>query len=272
MRERLRDFFTDVEPPGVDAMNSTSEEKRRRRRGDRALRPLALVVDADPFLSKVLCFMLEQNQFSCATAATGDAALASVGKKRPDVVYLDLLLPDMDGFEVVAKIRTVSTVPIMVMTRLPETQGKVKALGLGADEYLSKPLDYGELVAKTRALIRRATPNMAGRREGVLQIGDLRVDLERRRVWREYMDLELGTIHWSLLYNLMVRRGRMVTYSELQGSVWPGAHHELGYLRQWVSRLRRLIGDIDGSIIRNIPGQGYYIECDEECNEQEDVE
>lgn len=244
----------------ADPAGASEETARGQRRAGKGLHPVALVVDDDPYLSKVLCFILEQNQFKCVTAASGDTALETLAKRRPDVVFLDLLLPDMDGFEVIGRIRQISAVPILVITALPETRNKVRALSLGADDYLSKPFDYDELVAKARALMRRLALNVAGRGEGVLQVGDLRVDLERRKVWREGVDLDLGTIHWRLLYHLLVRRGRVVTYDELQDSVWPGAHHGLGYLRQWVSRLRRRIGDVDAHIIRNVPGQGYSIE------------
>ncbi len=243
-----------------DMTESINEPVRGQRRGGKSLQPLAMIVDDDPYLAKVLCFILEQNQFKCTTAATGASALDGLAKKRPDVIFLDILLPDMDGFELITRIRQVSPVPILVITALPETRNKVRALGLGADDYLSKPFDYDELVAKARALMRRLALNVAGRGEGVLQVGGLRVDLERRKVWREGQDLDLGSIHWRLLYNLLVRRGRVVSYDELQDSVWPGAHHGLGYLRQWVSRLRRRIGDNDAHIIRNVPGQGYSIE------------
>lgn len=236
------------------------EPVRGQRRGGKSLQPLAMIVDDDPYLSKVLCFILEQNQFKCTTEASGSAALEALAKKRPDFMFLDVVLPDMDGFELITRVRQVSPVPILVITALPETRNKVRALGLGADDYLTKPFDYDELVAKTRALMRRLALNVAGRGEGVLQVGDLRVDLERRKVSREGQDLGLGSIHWRLLYNLLARRGRVVTYDELQDSVWPGAHHGLGYLRQWVSRLRRRIGDDHANIIRNVPGQGYSIE------------
>ena len=118
-------------------------------------KPLALVIDDDPYLSKVLCYALRMNRFRCTTAPTGSDGVKAVAKRRPDVILLDLLLPDMDGFEVVTRIQQISPVPILVMTALPEARNKVKALGLGAHDFLSKPFDLDEMVGKVNALIGR---------------------------------------------------------------------------------------------------------------------
>jgi DNA-binding response OmpR family regulator len=236
----------------------TEHPARGRWRGG-GLRPLALIVDSDSYQVKILSYILRENHFRFAAVSTAEAALDSLMKRRPDVILMDLLLPDMNGLELIARIRQVSSVPTLVMTALPETHTKVKALELGADDYLSKPFNYDELVARTKALVRRVALNLAECGEGALRVGDLRIDLERRKVSRKGVDLELGETHWRLLYCLVVRRGRAVRYDELLESVWPGQHYRLSYLRQCVSRLRRRIGDTEAHIIRNVPGQGYII-------------
>lgn len=114
--------------------------------------PLALIIDDDPYISKVLCSLLKSDHFRCKVAPTGLQGLRAVARSRPDVVVLDLLLPDMDGFEFITRVRQTSDVPILVITALPTTHNKAKALELGANDYLSKPFEIDALIGKVKAL------------------------------------------------------------------------------------------------------------------------
>lgn len=118
--------------------------------------PLALIIDDHPYLSKVICSLLKSDRFRCRSTATGAGGIKAVLRSRPDVVLLDLLLPDMDGFEVITRVRQSSDVPILVTTALPATHNKARALGLGANDYLSKPFDIDVLLGKIKAVAPQA--------------------------------------------------------------------------------------------------------------------
>lgn len=131
---------------------STPDHPRRKNQP-----PLVLVVDDDEYLVRAIQFILKENEFRCASAATGEAALKAVEKLHPDVIYLDLLLPDVDGFDLIKQIREVTSAAIIVLSALPETEkrNKAMAVALGANEFISKPFDENELMAKTRVLARK---------------------------------------------------------------------------------------------------------------------
>lgn len=131
---------------------STVEPRKRK-----APNPLVLIVDDDRYLVKAIQFILKDNHFRSTSVPTGAAALAAIEKTHPDLIYLDLLLPDMHGFDLISRIRELSPVPIIVLSAVPGTQtsNKVKAISLGANDFLAKPFDEDELMAKTRALLRR---------------------------------------------------------------------------------------------------------------------
>ncbi len=122
---------------------------------DRKSQPLALIIDDDPYLSKVICSLLKLDQYKCKVAPTGSQGLQAMARSRPDVVLLDLLLPDMDGFEVITRMRKISDTPILVITALPVMQNKSRALELGANDYLSKPFEIDALIGKVKALTQR---------------------------------------------------------------------------------------------------------------------
>lgn len=122
---------------------------------DRKALPLALIIDDDPYLSKVICSLLKLDQYKCKVAPTGSQGLQAMARSRPDVVLLDLLLPDMDGFEVITRMRKISDTPILVITALPVMQNKSRALELGANDYLSKPFEIDALIGKVKALTQR---------------------------------------------------------------------------------------------------------------------
>lgn len=134
-----------------------SERGTAERRARKGPNPLILMVDDDTYLVRAIEFMLKDNHFRCASAPTGEAALGAIERLHPDAIYLDLLLPDMNGFDLISRIRQISAVPIIVLSAVPgtATSNKVKAISLGANDFLSKPFDEDELMGKTRALLRR---------------------------------------------------------------------------------------------------------------------
>lgn len=134
-----------------------SDRSSAERKGRKGPSPLVLIVDDDTYLVKAMQFILKDNHFRSASAANGEAALGALEKIHPDAIYLDLLLPDMNGFDLISRIRQLSAAPIIVLSAVPgtATSNKAKAISLGANDFLSKPFDEDELMAKTRALLRR---------------------------------------------------------------------------------------------------------------------
>ncbi len=135
----------------VNGQTATQQHKRKGKS------PLVLIVDDDTYLVRAIQFILKDNHFRSESVSTGEGALASLKKSQPDMIYLDLLLPDINGFDLISRIRQLSQAPIIVLSAVPGTQtaNKVKATSLGANDFLSKPFDEDELMAKTRALLRK---------------------------------------------------------------------------------------------------------------------
>ncbi|HET6684962.1 MAG TPA: winged helix-turn-helix domain-containing protein, partial [Jiangellaceae bacterium] len=194
------------------------------------------------------------------TAHDGASALEVAADKHPDVVVLDLGLPDLDGVEVIRGLRGWTRVPIIVLSARQDSHDKVVALDAGADDYMTKPFGMDELLARLRAAIRRIGPT---EEEAVVAAGDLTIDLARRKVTRAGTDVRLTPTEWGLLEVLVRAEGRMVGRQQLLHEVWgPAYNSETNYLRVYAAQLRRKLED-DPAHPRHIvtvPGMGYRFE------------
>jgi two-component system, OmpR family, KDP operon response regulator KdpE len=216
-----------------------------------------LVIDDEAPILRALKINLTARKYEVSTAADGASGLAAMARERPDVLILDLGLPDMDGTEVIRGVRGWTSTPIIVLSAWGQETQKVAALDAGADDYVTKPFGMDELLARLRAAVRRASPAPD---EPVVTTGDLTVDLARKRVTKAGSDVRLTPTEWQLLEVLVRNRDRLVTQRQLLHEVWgPGYQTEAGYLRVYVANLRRKL-EPDPSAPRYLlteAGMGY---------------
>ncbi|MBM9460254.1 response regulator transcription factor [Nocardioides sp. zg-536] len=220
-----------------------------------------LVVDDEPALARALAINLRAHGWEVVTAADGRSALEAAAAERPDVVVLDLGLPDLDGTEVIAGLRGWTSVPIVVLSARQHGEDKVEALDLGADDYVTKPFAMNELLARLRAAVRRG--QSASPTDAVVTAGSLEVDLARKRVTRDGAEVRLTPTEWAFLELLARNMGRLVTREQVLREVWgPAYEHESHYLRVYAAQLRRKLED-DPAHPRHLitsPGLGYTLE------------
>lgn len=202
-----------------------------------AKRPAVIVIEDEPQLRSVLRTTLETNGFRCIEAESAHRGLLDAKTLRPDLLLIDLGLPDRDGLQVVRAVRQWSTVPIVVLTARSEEPTKIAALDSGADDYVTKPFAVGELLARLRAALRRGTDCNPS---GVLDIDTLRVDLVHRRVFIGGREVHLTPIEYRLLTVLVKNAGRVVTYNHLLRHVWgPDKIEQHDFVRTYIADLRR---------------------------------
>ena len=216
-----------------------------------------LVIDDEAPILRALRINLTARQFEVSTASDGASGLAAMARDRPDVLILDLGLPDMDGTDVIRGVRGWTSTPIIVLSAWGQESKKVAALDAGADDYVTKPFGMDELLARLRAAVRRASPAPD---EPVVATEDFTVDLADKRVTRAGQDVRLTPTEWQLLEVLVRHAGRLVTQRQLLAEVWgPGYQNEAHYLRVYVANLRRKL-EPDPSKPRHLltePGIGY---------------
>ena len=216
-----------------------------------------LVVDDDPQLTRALRISLRASGYDVVTAADGRAALREVAAHHPDLVVLDLGLPDLDGTEVLAGLRPGFTGPVLVLSARVDSRDKIGALDAGADDYVSKPFDMGELLARLRALQRRGT---AESEASVVRSDAFTVDLTAKQVIVDGAVVRLTPTEWGLLSELVRAPGRLVSQRQLLQAVWgPAYERETHYLRVYMGQLRRKL-EPDPAQPRHLltePGMGY---------------
>jgi two-component system KDP operon response regulator KdpE len=221
--------------------------------------PRILVVDDELPIQRFLRTALDTGEFSLHQAENGHSALAAAVAIRPDIILLDLGLPDMDGVTVIERIREWSHVPIIVLSVREREDDKVKALDAGADDYLTKPFGVGELLARIRAALRRSLQEAP---EPLYRIEGLEVDLTRRRVSVHGEEVQLTPTEYELLRLLVTHAGKVLTHSQILKQIWGVAYMEQPHvLRVNISNLRRKI-EQDPSRPRCIltePGVGYRL-------------
>ncbi len=219
-----------------------------------------LIVDDEAPILRFLKTSLTANGYEVIEAGTGAEAIRRATSEAPDVILLDLGLPDMDGKEVVRVLREGSAVPIIVVSARAREAEKIEALDLGADDYVNKPFGMGELLARLRACLRHAVTREAP--APVVRLGPVSVDLVKRLVTREGERLSLTPKEYDLLHVLITHAGKVVTHRHLLQAVWGPAHVEdAAYLRVYIGQLRRkLEPDPDApSLIETETGVGYRL-------------
>ena len=220
-----------------------------------------LLVDDEPQLLRALGINLRARSYDVATARTGAEALDAAARHRPDVVVLDLGLPDMDGVDVIHGLRAWTQAPILVLSARRDTRDKVQALDAGADDYLAKPFAMDELLARLRAAVRRRGDGPAD--EPVVRTASFTIDLALRRVVRDDEVVHLTPIEWRILEVLARHVGRLVGQRQLLQEVWgPAYETETNYLRIYLVKLRRKL-EPEPSRPRHLltePGLGVRLE------------
>ena len=221
-----------------------------------------LVVDDDPALLRALTINLRVRGWEPLSAVNASEAVRVAGEHKPDVIVLDLGLPDVDGIELIRIMRRSMTTPIVVLSARHGGADKVDALDAGADDYVTKPFAVEELLARLRAAVRRAAPSTE-EPEPVVRAGDLTIDLARRRVHRAGHEVRLTPTEWSMLEVLVRHRGHVVPSVRILQEVWgPTYRSEDNYLRVYAAQLRRKL-EVDPSHPAHIltrQGHGYLFE------------
>jgi len=218
-----------------------------------------LIVDDEATIRRFLTNVLATDRCAVFQAENGSLALAAAAATRPDLILLDLGLPDMDGVDVIRKIRTWSPVPIIVLSVRGQETDKVKALDAGADDYLTKPFGIAELLARIRVAVRRAVQQAP---EQVFRVGDLEVDLIRRRVKVHEAEVQLTPTEYELLRLLVTHAGKVLTHTQILKQIWGATHiNQPHVLRVNISNLRHKIeAEISRPrYIRTEPGVGYRL-------------
>ncbi|MFI0452759.1 response regulator [Actinomadura sp. 6N118] len=219
-----------------------------------------LVVEDEPQIVRALRINLKARGYEVEAAPDGRTALDLAARHRPDVVILDLGLPDMDGGQVIRGLRGWLSVPIIVLSARQDSTDKVEALDAGADDYVTKPFGMDELLARLRAAVRRATP---AEEAAVIATQDFTIDLAAKRVTRQGTDIRLTPTEWHVLEVLVRHAGRLVSQRQLLREVWgPAYEHETNYLRVYLAQLRRKL-EADPAHPRHLitePGMGYRFE------------
>jgi two-component system, OmpR family, KDP operon response regulator KdpE len=226
--------------------------------------PRVLVVDDEPQIRRSLRVALRANGYEVEEAATGVAALEQAATRPPELVILDLSLPDLDGVEVCRRLREWTQLPVIILSANGEDEAKVRALDEGADDYVTKPFSVTELLARMRVAVRRAA-RATDTAAVVIRAGDVEIDLSRRLVSRSGEEVHLTPTEYGVLRYLAEHAGRVVTHGQLLRTVMgPGYEDAVGSLRVYVASLRKKL-EPDAAqprIITTEPGVGYRFRAD----------
>lgn len=222
-----------------------------------------LIVDDEPQLRRVLCAMLASDGFRVIEAASAERALIEARSHKPDLVLLDLGLPDADGESVVQAIRRWSSMPIVVLSARVDEAQKIRALDAGADDYVTKPFSAGELLARIRSALRRSVKQADS--EGVLRLGEIEVDLAKRHVSGPRGEIRLTPVEFRLMSALARHQGGVATQRKLLAEVWGPDHvDDTHYLRVYMKQLREKLerDPANPRYLRTETGVGYRLELD----------
>jgi two-component system KDP operon response regulator KdpE len=218
---------------------------------------VALVIDDEPQMRRLLRVTLEANGYEVFDAATGQDGIVQAAQCRPEIILLDLGLPDLDGVEVLKRIREWSRVPVIILSVRDREHDKIAALDAGADDFVTKPFSSGELLARLRTTLRRSQPQSA---EAIIRMGKIEVDLSARIVRKHGQEVKLTPTEYALLRLLVVHAGKVLTHRQLLTEVWgPNAVEQTHYLRVHIAHLRDKLEEnaAQPKLIITEPGVGY---------------
>jgi two-component system KDP operon response regulator KdpE len=228
---------------------------------------LILLIEDEPQMRRFLRITLQSQGYRLIEATTGQEGLAQAATRNPGLILLDLGLPDLDGLEVTQKLREWTRTPIIVLSAREQERDKVRALDAGADDYLTKPFNAGELLARIRVALRHAARQDTDQNEPVFVLHNLRVDLAQRRVYLDDKEVHLTPIEYKLLTVLIRHAGKVITHRELLKKVWgPAQEDEVQYLRVHMTHLRHKLESDPARprFLMNEPGIGYRLKYDPE--------
>jgi two-component system KDP operon response regulator KdpE len=226
------------------------------------MNPRILLIEDDPHIRRFLRASLQTQGYDLLEAGTGQEGLSLAASQVPDIILLDLGLPDLEGIEVIRRLRGWSATPIIILSARGQERDKVANLDAGADDYLTKPFGVGELLARIRAALRRAAPGEEGQAAELFTLGKLKVDFDRRQVWRAQEEVHLTPIEYKLLSVLIKHQGKVVTHRQLLKEVWgPSFVEQHPYLRIFILNLRRKLEDdpTRPHFLLTEPGVGYRL-------------
>ncbi len=221
-----------------------------------------LIIEDEPEIRRFLRVSLSEHGYSTLEAGEGGEGLTMAASERPDLVILDLGLPDMDGMDVAKRIREWSKVPIIILSARGQETDKVTALDSGADDYLTKPFGVQELLARMRVALRKYTQVSDGDKDPIFTAGRLKVDMAKRLVYLNDEEIHLTPIEYKLLHELIKNAGGLVTQQTLLRNVWgPGYAKEGHYLRVYMGNLRRKLEEdpAQPQYLITEPGVGYRL-------------
>jgi len=199
-----------------------------------------LVVDDEPRMIRFIRLNLEHDGFDVSEAATGAAALTQLRDSLPDLMLLDVMMPELDGFETLRLVREISSVPVIMLTAKGDEEDRVRGLELGADDYITKPFSPRELVSRVRAVLRRTEAAPAAPHEPIHVDDRLKIDFDRRQIWVEGRLVQLRPTEYRLLYHLVQNAGWVVPHDQLLAKVWGYEYREeTHYLRLYINYLRQ---------------------------------
>src|ERR1035437_9406550 len=221
--------------------------------------PRVLVVDDEPAITDFIKIGLSREGFEVETAGDGRAALSAVDRFAPDVVVLDVMMPRMDGIALTRELAGDPRRGLVILSARDDTEDRIRGLDLGADDYLGKPFEFGELLARVRSVLRRRPPDQAA----VVRAGPLELDRNTRRVCRAGQGVELTAREFDLLAYLMEHQGEVLTRDRLLNAVWGLAFYgDENNLEVYVHYLRLKLGDTDRLLIQTVRGVGYRLAAD----------
>jgi two-component system KDP operon response regulator KdpE len=226
---------------------------------------LILLIEDEPQMRRFLRVTLQSHGYRLVEASSGQEGLMEGTTRNPDVVLLDLGLPDTDGIDIAKRFREWSEVPIIVISAREQEEDKVKALDAGADDYLTKPFGAGELLARIRVALRHSAMRRAGQKEAVFVADELRVDLSSRQVYLKDKEIHLTPIEYRLLAVLVNNAGKVVTHTQLLKKVWgPAYADQQQYLHVYMAQLRRKLEAEPARprFLINEPGVGYRLKVE----------
>ncbi len=225
-----------------------------------------LVIDDEPQILRALKTILTERHFQVTTASRGEEGLALAAAQPPDVIILDLSLPDMDGFQVCARLREWTSVPIIVLSVRDHERDKVMALDKGADDYLTKPFGIEELLARIRVALRHASQVQAQSKSMIIRAGGLEINLAEHTVKRHGEEIKLTATEFKLLAYLAAHADRVLTHQAILSHVWdPADADHVEYLRVYMRQLRKKLEDDPDQpqFLITEPGVGYRLLADE---------